>query len=233
MNRIAIGLLAALAGFSPVPAAAQDDGVVPVESRELRLNGARIHFLEAGRGETVLLLHGMRYSAQTWRELGTLELLAREGYRAVALDLPGFGESDASEAPVDRFLASLLPLIADRPVVVVSPSMSGRFSFPLLLKRPSFVLGFVPIAPAELAEYLDQLRGRDLPALVVWGENDEIVPPRSSRALAEALPNSRRVEIPGAGHACYLDQPQVFHRELLLFLKGLFPEAHGSPSGTM
>jgi len=197
--------------------------VVPVESRELRLSGARIHYLEAGRGETVLLLHGGRYSAQTWRELGTLELLAREGYRAVALDLPGFGESEASKEPADRFLASLLPLIADGPVVVVSPSMSGSFSFPLLVKRPSYVLGFVALAPVGIAESLDQIKGRDLPALVMWGERDEVIPPKASRSLAEALPNSRRLELAGAGHACYLDEPQVFHRELLLFLKGLSP----------
>lgn len=230
MNRTEIGLLVLLltpAASAQDNAAAQDaaaprdDGVVPVESRELRLNGARIHFLEAGRGATVLLLHGGRYSAETWRELGTLELLARQGYRAVALDLPGFGASEASEAPADGFLPSLLPLIADGPVVVVSPSMSGRFSFPLLVKRPSYVMGFVALAPVGIAENLGAIGGRDLPALVLWGADDEVIPPKASRALAEALPNSRRAEIADAGHACYLDQPQVFHRELLLFLKGL------------
>lgn len=225
MERIEIGLLALGVGIllAAAPAAAQDDGVVAVESRELRLDGSRVHFLEAGQGETVLLLHGARYSAQTWRELGTLELLAREGYRAVALDLPGFGESEATDSPKDRYLASLLPLIADRPVVVVSPSMSGMYSFPLLVKRPSFVVGFVALAPVGIAESLDQIRGRDLPALVLWGDKDDVVPPKVSRSLAEALPNSRRAEIADAGHACYLDQPQVFHRELLLFLKGLGP----------
>lgn len=225
MERIEIGLLALGVGIllAAAPAAAQDDGVVAVESRELRLDGSRVHFLEAGQGETVLLLHGARYSAQTWRELGTLELLAREGYRAVALDLPGFGESEATDSPKDRYLASLLPLIADRPVVVVSPSMSGMYSFPLLVKRPSFVVGFVALAPVGIAESLDQIRGRDLPALVLWGAKDDVVPPKVSRSLAEALPNSRRAEIADAGHACYLDQPQVFHRELLLFLKGLGP----------
>lgn len=221
MSRIAIGLLATLLTILPLPAAAQDDGVVAVEDRELRLNGSRIHFLEAGRGETVLLLHGMRYSAQTWRELGTLELLARQGYRAIALDLPGFGESEASDSPREHFLASLLPLIADRPVVVVSPSMSGLYAFPLLVRRASFVAGFVPIAPAGLDEHLDKIRGLELPALVLWGENDTVVAAKVSRSLAEALPNSRRLEIGDAGHACYLDQPETFHRELLLFLKAL------------
>ncbi len=198
-----------------------NDGVMPVESFELRLNGSPIHFLEAGRGPTVLLLHGARFSAQTWRELGTLELLAREGYRALAVDLPGFGESEASEAPPDRFLASVLPLVTDRPVVVVSPSMSGRFSFPLLSRRPSYVAAFVAIAPAGISEHVEKVRGSAIASLVLWGENDEIVLPKQSRALAEALPNSRRASLEDAGHACYLDQPQAFHKELLLFLRGL------------
>lgn len=212
---------ACLALFALPAAQAQDDGVVAVESRELRLNGSAIHFLEAGQGGTVLLLHGARYSSETWRELGTVELLARQGYHVLALDLPGFGASEDSETPPERFLASLLPLLVDRPVVVVSPSMSGRFSLPLLEHRPGYVAGFVAVAPAGLAGHLEALRGAETPALVIWGKEDKVVPPKESRALAEALPNSRRVELEGAGHACYLDRPEAFHRELLMFLKGL------------
>jgi abhydrolase domain-containing protein 14 len=99
--------------------------------------------------------------------------------------------------------------------------MSGRYSFPLLARRPSYVAGFAPVAPAAIAEFLDQIRGSKVEALVVWGEKDKVVPPKDSRALADALPNSRRVEIEGAGHACYLDEPASFHRQLLIFLKGL------------
>lgn len=36
----------------------------------------------------VLLLHGAKYSAQTWQDLGTLVLLADAGFRVAAVDLP-------------------------------------------------------------------------------------------------------------------------------------------------
>lgn len=52
---------------------------------------AGISFLEGGRGDTFLLLHGIPGSSLAWRAVG--ERLANE-YRVVAPDLAGFGESD-------------------------------------------------------------------------------------------------------------------------------------------
>ena len=192
-------------------------------SVELKVQGQRLHLLAAGnpQGPPVLFLHGGRFSSETWRELGTLELLARRGYQVLALDLPGFGRSQETEIPAERFLASLLPLLSDRPMVVVSPSMSGRFSLPLVVERPSFVAGFVAIAPVGIPEHLERLRGSKVPALIVWGEEDRVVPLRQAESLARAMSNSRRVILEGAKHPCYLDRPIEFHRELLQFLASL------------
>ena len=201
----------------PPTSTAQPQGI---ESFDLSLAGSRLHFLAAGpeTGPPVLLLHGARYSSETWRQLGTLELLGQQGYRVLAMDLPGFGSSPTSETPPEELLQGLLPLLFERPAVVVSPSMSGRFSLPLVAQRPSWLAGYVPIAPGAIASNLEALEGSKVPTLILWGKDDDIIPPKEAKRLAKAMPASRTVIMEGAGHACYLDQPIAFHRQLLQFL---------------
>ena len=45
------------------------------------------------QGQDILLLHGARFQAATWKELTTLDRLDDAGYRPHAIDLPGFGKS--------------------------------------------------------------------------------------------------------------------------------------------
>lgn len=223
---VAVLLAAALLASGNPARATPPTGAVTgtVESANLRFLGTDLHLLVAGDrpAPTVLLLHGGRFSAETWRQLGTLGRLAAAGYRAVALDLPGHGESGPSESPRADFLTSLLPLLADSPVAVVSPSMSGSYSLPLLARRPSQVAAFVALAPVGIEEHRAQLQGNGVPALLIWGEEDRVIPLAEADLLAQALPHSRKVVLPGAGHACYLDRPDDFHRELVAFLDSVF-----------
>jgi pimeloyl-ACP methyl ester carboxylesterase len=57
----------------------------------IEVEGLRLHYLEQGKGEPILLLHGWPTSSYLYRNL--LGILG-EGNRAIALDLPGFGRSD-------------------------------------------------------------------------------------------------------------------------------------------
>lgn len=64
-----------------------------IESRHLHLSepDIKLHYLEAGSGEPVLLLHGWPTSSHLWRD--TMPAMAASN-RVIALDLPGFGQSD-------------------------------------------------------------------------------------------------------------------------------------------
>ena len=56
-----------------------------------QVDGQRVHYLEAGSGPPVLLLHGFPTSSHLYREV--IPQLAAT-HRAIAPDLPGFGRSD-------------------------------------------------------------------------------------------------------------------------------------------
>jgi abhydrolase domain-containing protein 14 len=165
----------------------------------------------------VLLLHGASFSSQTWQELGTLAFLAQHNYRAVAIDLPGFGQSESVElSPLDFLLAFLEQLSLDKPILV-SPSLSGMYSLPLIAAYPHKLAGFVAVAPVSIPTYEHQLQGNLLPTLAIWGRNDHIVPAEQAELLCQLLPHERKILLPGAGHACYLRVPTAFHTHLLQF----------------
>src|SRR5206468_3572485 len=54
------------------------------------LDGLALHYVGAGRGPAVVLLHGLGGFAESWRR--TVEALAPR-HTVIALDLPGFGQS--------------------------------------------------------------------------------------------------------------------------------------------
>lgn len=66
----------------------------PLFEHRMTFAGVETRVLELeGRGDPVLLFHGWSDSADTWRHV--LDRLGREGRRAVAVDLPGFGRAGA------------------------------------------------------------------------------------------------------------------------------------------
>lgn len=71
-------------------------------------NGIRLHIRQQGTGPIVILLHGFPETSYSWRN--QLQLLADAGYRAVAPDLRGYGQSDR---PEDASTYSTLDIVAD------------------------------------------------------------------------------------------------------------------------
>lgn len=116
-------------------------------------NETRVLELE-GDGTPIALFHGWADSADTWRQ--ALALIARQGRRAIAVDLPGFGTADPlDDGPVlpqlDEFaLAAVRYLSRDEPVVVAGNSLGGCVALRMAQRHPSRLAGVVPVAPAGL-----------------------------------------------------------------------------------
>jgi abhydrolase domain-containing protein 14 len=194
-----------------------------VAEGSVEFDGHQLHLLRAGpeKGRAVLLLHGGKFNAGTWKKLGTLDVLADAGYRAVAMDLPGSGKSPGWRVNQKTFLAELIALLDIGRPVVISPSRSGNLSFPLILDHPEKVSGYVPIAPVGAKNYASQLKQSPVPALIVWGQRDQLFPPEMAKTLAAGFKTAKVVILPDAKHPAYLDQPDLFHEALLKFLAGL------------
>ena len=269
--------------------------------------------IEAGPadGEPVLCVHGLGGWAENWSE--TLSALGDAGFRAVAIDLPGFGESDAAprssyfrgeEALYARLIPRMLDALGIGEAHVLGHSLGGAVAFMGTVSAPERVrsltlvapgglgldlpwtlrLGSVPFVrallrrgtrraaraglascfrdprriPATLLEQCDRyarssvpetfrvlqagvtLRGlrRDIrsewlsraeryqgPVLVVWGEDDIVLPIAHARAATELFRRAALRTIPDAGHLVMVEQPEAFHSVVLPFLRAQRPEA--------
>ncbi|XP_033645149.1 protein ABHD14B-like [Asterias rubens] len=177
---------------------------------------------------SIVFLHGMKFKSQTWLDLGTLHVIASYGYRTIAVDLPGFGETAAISGlnPVDFLTEFLKSMKIEDPgnVLIVSPSMSGSFSLPFLMAHPDRFKGFVPVAPVDTQKYnaaaYQQLK---VPTMIVYGSKDTTLGVQSLGNLRN-IPGSGIVKIEEAGHACYLDQPLVFHKHLKDFADKVYSQ---------
>ena len=192
-------------------------------TRQIDLDGCTIHCLESGdpAGRAVVLLHGMKFQAETWRELGTLAQLADQGLRVLAVDLPGFGRSPANPcAPGEVVHRRLDKLDIDR-AVLVGPSMGGRVAMEYAIAHPERLAGLVLVGPVGVADNRADLGRITVPVLVVWGSEDQVAPLADSDTLLTELPRARREILDGAPHPCYLDRPERWHEVLRTFLTSL------------
>src|ERR1700737_4257194 len=81
---------------------------MPVHHRFIDTNGLRMHLAEQGEGPLVLLCHGFPESWYSWRH--QLSAVSAAGFRAVAADMRGYGQTDRPEA-IDQY--TLLHLVGD------------------------------------------------------------------------------------------------------------------------
>ena len=74
-----------------------------IVARAADVDGASVHYLMAGRGAPVILLHGYTQTSRMWRPI--IPILA-EKFRVIAPVLPGIGDSDIPRGDVDMTTAA-------------------------------------------------------------------------------------------------------------------------------
>jgi len=86
------------------PLAKTQAGANAIESRTADVQGLKIHYLTAGHGPAVILLHGYTQTSRMWRPL--IPLLS-DKFTVIAPDLPGIGDSDIPKDGSDMKTAAI------------------------------------------------------------------------------------------------------------------------------
>ncbi|KAL5983711.1 hypothetical protein ACLOJK_017802 [Asimina triloba] len=128
----------------------EDDGI---KHRIVSVNGVKLHVAEKGEEgrPIVLLVHGYPELWYSWRY--QIHGLAAAGYRAVAPDLRGFGDSEAPPSPASYTifhligdLVALIDLLTKDQVYVVGQDLGALIVWYMCLFRPDRVKAFVSLS---------------------------------------------------------------------------------------
>lgn len=119
---------------------------------------------------------------------------------------------DFSAESVEAFSRLVLPYYAgsrhtDVPAAIMSLSSLA----------PDVAAYFFGVLAAQY-DLRDRLAEITAPTLVLAGGEDWVSPPVASRTLAATIPGASLVEIPGAGHLTFAEEPEAFHDAVRRFL---------------
>jgi pimeloyl-ACP methyl ester carboxylesterase len=118
----------------------------------LDLHGEQVAYLDEGRGEVILLLHGMAGSSQTWRSV--IRPLSRT-YRVIAPDLPGHGDSskprsDYSLGAFAALLRDLLDELGITQATIIGHSLGGGVAMQFTYQHPDYCQRLILVSSGGL-----------------------------------------------------------------------------------
>jgi len=137
-----------------------------VTHRMVETNGIRLHLAEQGAGPLVLLCHGFPESWYSWRH--QLSALAAAGFRAVAPDMRGYGQSDRPDE-IERYtlfhlvgdMVGVLDALHADQAVIVGHDWGAPVAWSAALLRPDRFRGVIGLSVPYLP------RGRARPTTVM------------------------------------------------------------------
>ncbi|MBI2323644.1 MAG: alpha/beta fold hydrolase [Chloroflexi bacterium] len=148
-----------------------------MDARTIRVGGLRVRVVEVAprreRDDPVFMIHGLGGWAENWREI--MPAVADSGRRAIAVDLPGFGESerprrsryfDPEKPFYAPFVFDTLDALGIEHTHVAGHSLGGAVAYTAAMWRPDRVRSLTLAAPGGLGrEIARELRILTLPGM--------------------------------------------------------------------
>ena len=146
----------------------------PPRGKFLEIDGVNLHYLDEGRGEPIVLLHGNGSMAHDFALSGVVDVLARH-YRVIVFDRPGYGHSNRPRqhswdptAQADLLHQALSQLGVERPLVV-GHSWGTMVATALAIGHPRSLRGLVLLSGYYYPTARLDVPLLSLPALPVLG----------------------------------------------------------------
>lgn len=133
------------------------DYLYGVEYQHLE-NGQRIAYIDKGKGEPLILIHGLGSYIPAWKQ--NIVALSKN-HRVIALDLPGFGKSskDAENYSIPFFAETVMQLQESLNIpkaTWVGHSMGAQVAMEGALSHPQKISTLVLLAPAGFETFTEQ-----------------------------------------------------------------------------
>jgi pimeloyl-ACP methyl ester carboxylesterase len=147
----------------------------PWAHRFISANGSRFHVVEAGTGPLVLFLHGFPEFWWAWHR--QLTAIADAGYRAVAVDMRGYGATDKPPRGYDGYtmaadVTGLIRALGERSATLVGSGYGGMMAWTTAAFHPKMVDRLVVSGAAHplrlRAALLTDPRGQSTSAMPVF-----------------------------------------------------------------
>jgi pimeloyl-ACP methyl ester carboxylesterase len=137
---------------------------VRTDDRFVKVDGRNVRYLEEGAGVPAILLHGssLGSSADVFRR--NLSALGRHGIRAIAVDLPGFGKSDAPDpaggAPAKSFVLRFMDALGLARAALIGHSSAGSAVVSMALAHPERISHVIILGTGSLLPPLETAAGK-------------------------------------------------------------------------
>jgi pimeloyl-ACP methyl ester carboxylesterase len=139
-------------GPGPEPASWVDSAMPEVTHRMIETNGIRLHVAEQGDGPLVILCHGFPECWYSWRH--QLPGLANAGFRAVAPDLRGYGQSSRPDE-LEKYtilddigdIVGLVDALGAKQAVIAGHDIGAAIAWQAALLRPDIFRAVVALSP--------------------------------------------------------------------------------------